>query len=922
MQSNYDKRLHVSDAVDDIDLNHENKIREKDKIKYKELLDREDRVLSMGERARKYRILANYTLNEVSKKIDISQNVVVELEDHNQVLTMKKANELAILLNVDSSVLFLSSEELQKLKFAELLNTEDALLSVGECLKKYRIKANYTLKSFAEKMNIPTISLKGIENDKYSLSFKKAEVFAKELQIDVSLIYSQTQDKENENNIEPCLLSKEEKQKLKFAELLNTEDALLSVGERLRKYRIKAGYTLQSFSKKIKMSMSSLGGVEKDNYNLSFEKAKTFAKELNIDVSLIYLSKLEKEKTKFADILKKEDADLSLGGCIKKHRLLNGFALDSFAEAVDISSAYLRKIENDEHLISHDKAIKISELINIDIEMRSISEVEKQKQKFADLLNTNDELLSVGERIRKYRIINNYTLKTFAEKCNIVDTHLCNIEWDKSKASTKLTKKFADILNINESLLIKNVNNAASKLLGRNEKSQEQQKKSLCKKYSDLIKIEDSLLSPGKLVKKYRVLNGYSLKSLSEEINITSPYLSEIEKDKHNISYDYAQRIADILGLDVSILSKTEEEKLKEKYSELLKTEDECLLVGERIKKYRITKGYTLISMARELGITGPYLIEVEKSNRFLSNDKNDTLASILGVDIKIITPTESEIKKQRDTLLQQAKNQSAKLQKRQDEIQTFINTDDSLLSIGDRIKKYRLLNNHTLKSLAKEINITYSYLGQIERDKLDLSNSKTKDLADVLKIDASLITINEEEKQKQKYSDLLQKENDTLSIGERIKKFRIKNGYTLKTFSEQCDITKSHLGKIEGNKSIASPKLTKKIASILNIDYTLIYISEEEAEERKASYMSKINKKKMEKYSYLLNATDSSLTTGEYVRKHRLINNFTLKELSKEINVSCSNLSEFEMDKRGLAREDAEKIAKILNLDLSLLYK
>lgn len=866
--------------------------------------------ISTSEIIQKYRKIRNLSISELSKITNIDEHTLIEIERNQRECGYENAKILSDFFEIDIRLLLDEEKirEREKQKYRELLNTDDHLLSMGKRIRKYRILAGYTLTSLANSLDIARSSLVGIENDTQSMSFSKAQTLAKIIKVDVLQIS----------------LSKEEKQKIKYKDLLETDDSLLTVGERIRKYRIKLDYTMGTFAEMVDMTTNSIGGVEKDNFNLSYEKAKKIAAALKINVELIYLTKLDKERKKHAELLEKEDKDLSLGEYIKKHRLLKGYTVEEFSNVIGISVAYLNKIENDNYLISQEKAKLISKLLDIKVDLISTNEIDRQRRKFHELLNTDDIFLSVGMRIKKYRILNNYTLKTFADTCDIVDTHLCNIERDRSKASSKLTEKIAALLKIDIALLADNKNISKSTVNIKNQESTDKEKQIqvLQKKHSNLLKLEDSSLSPGQLIKKHRILLGYTLKSLSKEVGITSPYLSEIEKDRHNVSYEYALKIANVLNLDVTVLSKREEEKLQEKYSELLSTDDSLLSIGQRIKKYRIQKGHSLISLANILGITGPYLIELEKNNRILSNEKTLRLADILDIEPQLITPTEEDIKKQRASMAVKHINYQINSQKRTEKIQEFIKLDDSVLSIGERIKKYRILNNFTLKSLAKEVGITYSYLGQIERNKLNLSLNKTSVLAKALNIDAAIISIRDEEKQKQKFSELLQMEDMQLTIGERIKKYRIIKGYTLESFAEKCDITKSHLGKIESNKSIASLKLTKKMARILMINYTDIYISEKETEQRRASYISKISKKKIEKNSNLLNTDDSILTPGECVRKYRIKEGYTLKTLSSMVGISFSNLSEFEMGKRIICDVDGQKLADILNIDVSLVNR
>ncbi|MGE7924679.1 helix-turn-helix transcriptional regulator [Viridibacillus arvi] len=52
----------------------------------------------------------------------------------------------------------------------------------------------------------------------------------------------------------------------------------------------------------------------------------------------------------------------------------------------------------------------------------------------------------------------------------------------------------------------------------------------------------------------------------------------------------------------------------------------------------------------------------------------------------------------------------------------------------------------------------------------------------------------------------------------------RLDEGYTQATLAKEADIGRSYYSLIENNKRTPRPKVSKKIASILTLDWTLFY--------------------------------------------------------------------------------------------------
>ncbi len=67
---------------------------------------------------------------------------------------------------------------------------------------------------------------------------------------------------------------------------------------------------------------------------------------------------------------------------------------------------------------------------------------------------------------------------------------------------------------------------------------------------------------------------------------------------------------------------------------------------------------------------------------------------------------------------------------------------------------------------------------------------------------------------------------NNRLIIGEKIRKYRLLNEYTIEQLSEKLDITANHLSKIECASSTPSLSLLIKISNTLNVSTDTILAS------------------------------------------------------------------------------------------------
>lgn len=100
-----------------------------------------------------------------------------------------------------------------------------------------------------------------------------------------------------------------------------------------------------------------------------------------------------------------------IGKKIQEARLKKGYTQDSLAEAVEISSNYLSKVERGLNMLNADTLLKIIEVLNMqlsDFQIYNEKTMKKERQEFEELLSScKDKDLKLILDICKIIILNN-----------------------------------------------------------------------------------------------------------------------------------------------------------------------------------------------------------------------------------------------------------------------------------------------------------------------------------------------------------------------------------------------------------------------------------------------------------------------------------------------------------------------------------
>ena len=87
----------------------------------------------------------------------------------------------------------------------------------------------------------------------------------------------------------------------------------------------------------------------------------------------------------------------------------------------------------------------------------------------------------------------------------------------------------------------------------------------------------------------------------------------------------------------------------------------------------------------------------------------------------------------------------------------------------------------------------------------------------------------------------------DKFTLGKNIKKLRKAHGITQKKLSEELDLSLQSVIKYESGEREPSFETLNKIANILNVELTMLFLDEEESNFRKSEYISTQKKMKDE---------------------------------------------------------------------------
>jgi len=191
------------------------------------------------------------------------------------------------------------------------------------------------------------------------------------------------------------------------------------------------------------------------------------------------------------------------------------------------------------------------------------------------------------------------------------------------------------------------------------------------------------------------------------------------------------------------------------------------IVKGEQIRALREKRGYTLQELAKRANLSLSYLSEIERDSKRPSPKTIDKLATALDV------PKTEFIKGL---------------------------VDDTNLSIGDKIRLRRAEKNLSLQDLSRRVDISVSYLSEIERGVVIPSLHTLKRIADDLAVPMSFLM------------------GQVGTLGYKLKALREEQGLTQAQLASLAGVTAGLIGQIEHGKVQPSLKTLDKLAEVMNV--------------------------------------------------------------------------------------------------------
>ena len=272
-------------------------------------------------------------------------------------------------------------------------------MKAGEIIKQNREKKNLTIKELAYILHTNARVIKDIECSKRYLKIQDLTLLAKIFDIDVNSLIT---DKE---------ISK------------------MSVGEKLRHYRIKSGLSQRELADKIGLDSTYISSFERNIRKIKDEHLTKICKVLNIE------EKLFSPLNPTASVDSEND---SIGSIIHSYRKQQKISVLKLNEITGISTRRIKAIEKDE-LIPYISEIDIFEkLFNI--------------QGLLNYVSPKIEEFDLSKLIAYYRKGTGLKQADLAKKTGLYQTTISEIERGVYTPTSETVKKICTALDIEQSL--------------------------------------------------------------------------------------------------------------------------------------------------------------------------------------------------------------------------------------------------------------------------------------------------------------------------------------------------------------------------------------------------------------------------------------------------------------------------------------
>ncbi|UXX40642.1 WO male-killing family protein Wmk [Wolbachia endosymbiont of Oryzaephilus surinamensis] len=216
--------------------------------------------------------------------------------------------------------------------------------------------------------------------------------------------------------------------------------------------------------------------------------------------------------------------------------------------------------------------------------------------------------------------------------------------------------------------------------------------------------------------------------------------------------------------------------------------------VGEKVKNWRLERGYTQKGLAEKLGVKYWVILQYEKGNRRISIERLYAIADALSVSITDLIPASKE-----------------KI--------GFKNEEGEILNL---VREYKKINDHELRRmfclLTKFVQVSEKSSRKAEKVKIAKGLIKGGISADIV---SKIIGLSADECIEEKVGSIY------YQIGKKIKEWRLVREYTQKDLAEKMNTTRHEISNYEQGRTAVPLDKLYEMAEALSINITDLLIEE-----------------------------------------------------------------------------------------------
>ncbi|WP_264377792.1 MULTISPECIES: WO male-killing family protein Wmk [unclassified Wolbachia] len=252
--------------------------------------------------------------------------------------------------------------------------------------------------------------------------------------------------------------------------------------------------------------------------------------------------------------------------------------------------------------------------------------------------------------------------------------------------------------------------------------------------------------------------------------------------------------------------------------------------VGEKVKNWRLERGYTQKDLAEKIGVKYWVILQYEKGNRRISIERLYAIAEALSVSITDLIPASKE-----------------KI--------GFKNEEGEILNL---VREYKKINDQELRKmfclLTKFVQVSEKSSRKSEKIKIAKSLVKAGVSVDVV---SKTIGLSADECVEEKVGSIY------YQIGKKIKEWRLVREYTQKDLAEKMSTTRDEISNYEQGRVATPLGKLYEIAETLSISITDLLTEEDEGSKVENELPNLIKEYKEIESQELRNALIKSLFEG-----------------------------------------------------------